>query len=208
MASCSRNTSAPSSAAADTALFNYLLDWMADVVQHPGKQGEVASCCAAPKARGKGILARAMKYLLGQHGFAISNAKHLTGNFNAHLRDCVFLFADEAFYAGDKAHVGILKSHHHRSRSDHRGQVSERRQAANCLHIMMAINETVGGPRRHCDSRRCCVLDVDDSHANDHAYFAAIQDELEHGGYEAMLHELLNRDISPDNLRKSPSPPP
>jgi len=26
----------------------------------------------------------------------------LVGNFNAHLIDCVLLFADEAFWAGDK----------------------------------------------------------------------------------------------------------
>ena len=38
---------------------------------------------------------------MGQHALKISNAKHLVGNFNSHLRDCVFLFADEAFFAGD-----------------------------------------------------------------------------------------------------------
>ena len=62
--------------------------------------------------------------ILGQHALHISNSKHLVGNFNAHLRDCVLLFADEAFYAGDKAHVGVLNSLITEPYPDHRGQVS------------------------------------------------------------------------------------
>lgn len=33
----------------------------------------------------------------------------LTGNFNSHLRDCIALFADEAFWAGDRAGESVLK---------------------------------------------------------------------------------------------------
>ena len=55
-------------------------------------------------------MANALKRIIGQHGLTISNSRHLVGNFNAHLRDCIFLFADEAFFAGDKQHVGVLNS--------------------------------------------------------------------------------------------------
>ena len=68
------------------------------MVQRPERQAETAIVMRGEKeGTGKGILARALLYLMGQHGYAISNAKHLTGQFNAHLRDCVFLFGDEAF---------------------------------------------------------------------------------------------------------------
>ena len=90
--------------------YEYLMSWLAYMVQHPELQGEVAVVMRGLEGCGKGILARAVKHIFGQHGFAISNAKHLIGNFNIHLRDCVFLFADEAFFAGDKAHVSVLKS--------------------------------------------------------------------------------------------------
>ena len=33
-----------------------------------------------------------------------------SGRTGRHLRDVVFLFADEAFFAGDRAHVGVVKS--------------------------------------------------------------------------------------------------
>ena len=186
----------------DDGLFNYLLDWMADLVRQPGKQGEVCVVLCGPEGTGKGILARAIKYLLGQHGLAISNSKHLTGNFNAHLRDVVFLFADEAFYAGDKAHVGVLKSLVTEPYLTIEGKYQNAVQLPNYLHIMMASNEMWVVPAS-LRSRRWLVLDVDDSHANDHDYFAAIQAELEHGGCEAMLHELLER-TPVGNLRKIP----
>ena len=43
------------------------------------------------------------------HALQITHAKHLTGAFNAHMRTVLFMFADEAFFAGDKANEGALK---------------------------------------------------------------------------------------------------
>ena len=54
-------------------------------------------CCAAEGA-GKGIFFNWIVRGWGQHGIHITHAKHLIGNFNAHLRNCVALFADEAFW--------------------------------------------------------------------------------------------------------------
>jgi hypothetical protein len=96
--------------AGNRAHFDYLIGWMARLVQHPDQQGETAIVMRGGEGTGKGTLAQALLHILGQHGLTISNAKHLTGNFNGHLRDCASLFADEAFYAGDKQHVGVLKA--------------------------------------------------------------------------------------------------
>ncbi len=186
----------------NTELFDYLLGWMADLVQNPAKQGEVAIVMRGGEGTGKGILARAIKYLMGQHGFAISNAKHLTGNFNAHLRDCVLLFADEALYAGDKAHVGILKSIITEPYLTIEGKYQNAVMSPNYLHLILASNEQWVVPAS-LESRRFFVLDVSNERANDHLYFAAIQHELDHGGHEAMLHELLRR-TPVGNLRRVP----
>ena len=126
-----------------------------------------------PEGTGKGTLARAMMRILGQHALHISNAKHLIGNFNAHLRDCVFLFADEAFYAGDKAHVGVLKSLITEPYLTIEGKYQNAVQTPNFLHIMMASNEDWVVPAS-LEARRFCVLEVSDAHKDDHAYFAAI----------------------------------
>ena len=48
--------------------------------------------------------------MFGSHRRHISQAKHLVGHFNSHLQHCSYLFADECFFAGDKAHEGVLKT--------------------------------------------------------------------------------------------------
>ncbi len=68
---------------------------------------------------------------------------------------------------------------------------------------MMASNSDWVVPAS-LNSRRWLVLDVPATKVGDHAYFAAIYAELENGGYEAKLYDLLNRDISKSNLRAVP----
>ncbi len=176
-------------------LYDYVLNWMARLVQFPAQQGEVAIVLKGIEGAGKGIVARALLYILGQHGLTISHAKHLTGNFNSHLRDAVFLFADEAFYAGDKAHVGVLKALITEPTLTIEAKYQNAVQAPNFLHIMMASNEEWVVPAG-LEARRFLVLLVASTFAQNRAHFAAIQKEMEAGGYEAMLHDLLNADLS------------
>ena len=58
---------------------------------------------------GKGTLGNALVRIFGQHATHISSVDHLAGRFNAHLRDACFLFADEAWWPGDKSAEGTLK---------------------------------------------------------------------------------------------------
>ena len=57
-----------------------------------------------------GPIARAIIRIFGRHGQRISNSRHLVGNLDLPLRDLVFLFPDEAFFAGDSANVGALNA--------------------------------------------------------------------------------------------------
>jgi hypothetical protein len=68
-------------------------------------------------------------------------------------------------------------------------------EARNFLHVIMASNEEWVVPAS-LEARRFFVLDVSNEKTGDFDYFRAIQDELEAGGYAAMLHDLLNVDLS------------
>ena len=127
--------------AGDSSLRDWLIGWMARLVQSPGEQGEVAVVMRGIEGCGKGTLAKALLHILGQHGMAISNAKHLTGNFNGHLRDTVLLFADEAFFAGDRAHVGVLKALITEPTLTIEAKYANAVQMPNFVHLMMASNE-------------------------------------------------------------------
>jgi hypothetical protein len=54
------------------------------------------------------------------------------------------------------------------------------------------------------EARRWAVFDVGEGRIQDHAYFAAIDNEMENGGYEALMRELMNFDLSTVNLRAIP----
>lgn len=183
--------------------YEYTIRWLARMVQHPAEQGEVAIVLRGVEGTGKGTLARAMKRILGQHALAISNSKHLTGNFNSHLRDCVFLFADEAFFAGDRQHVGVLKSIITEPYLTIEGKYQNAVQTPNFLHLMMASNEEWVVPAS-LEARRFFVLEVSNAHKDDHGWFAEIWAEMENGGYAAMLHDLLRFDLTTFNVRRVP----
>jgi hypothetical protein len=183
--------------------FDYLIGWLARLVQYPAQQGEVAVVLRGAEGTGKGTLANAIRHLFGPHGLAVNSSEHLVGRFNGHLRDVVFLFADEAFYAGNKAHIGALKSLITEPRLPIEAKYKNPIEAPNFIHLMMASNEEWVVPAS-VDSRRFFVLDVSSARANDHAYFAAIWAELDDGGYEAMLHDLLTHDLTGFNVRRVP----
>ncbi len=188
----------------DPVRFDYLMGWMARMIQHPAEQGEVAVVMRGDEGTGKGTVAKALKHIIGHHALAIANGKHLVGNFNSHLRDVVFLFADEAFFAGDRAHVGVLKSIITEPYLTVEAKYANAVEVPNYLHLMMASNNEWVVPAA-MDSRRFFVLEVVDTVANNHEYFAAISAQMEAGGYAAMLHDLLAYDLSAFNVRAVPT---
>ncbi|WP_284946730.1 primase-helicase family protein [Acidisoma cladoniae] len=188
----------------DDERFNYLMGWMARMLQRPAEQGEVAVVMKGGEGTGKGTLAKALLKILGQHGLAISNAKHLIGNFNGHLRDAIMLFADEAFFAGDRAHVGVLKSIITEPYLTVEAKFQNAIQMPNFLHVMMASNEEWVVPAS-LDARRFFVLEVVDAAKNDHKYFGEIWAQMDAGGYAAMLQDLLAYDLTHFNVRAVPA---
>jgi hypothetical protein len=185
------------------ANFDYLMSWMARLVQRPAEMGEVAVVMRGEQGVGKGILANALRRIIGPHAMRISESKHLTGNFNLHLRDLVFLFADEAFFAGDKANVGVLKSLITEDTLTIEGKHMNAYEARNYLHLMMASNNEWVVPAELTD-RRFFMLDVGNGKRRDYPYFQQIWDELGAGGFAAMLDFLMSFDLSEFNVREVP----
>ncbi len=187
-------------------LFQYVMGWFARMIQQPGSPGEVAIVLQGGRGTGKGMFGNAICMLLGQHACHVTNGKHVTGNFNAHLEDCVFLFADEAFWAGDKAAENVLKGLITEPVTPIERKFGDLKHTVNMLHILMASNNDWVVPAG-LDERRYCVLKVNNSMAGDFEYFAALQYEINNGGLAAMLHELQNLDISTFNVRDVPKTP-
>jgi hypothetical protein len=52
---------------------------------------------------GKSFVGDCIRSLYGCHGMELTDASHLTGNFNAHLLDKAFIFVDEGVFSGSGA---------------------------------------------------------------------------------------------------------
>jgi hypothetical protein len=176
----------------------YILRWTAWSVQHPGELAEVALALRGGKGSGKGMFGKSVAKCFGEHALHIFQQNHLTGNFNGHLRTCLFLFADEAFWAGDKKGESVLKG----LITEHSLMIEQKGidaiQWPNRLHIMMAANADWVVPASH-DERRFAVFDVSNKYAKGMApedvrmaYFDALHNELKNGGLETMLYDLLH----------------
>lgn len=187
----------------DKKLNRYVLRWLARMIQQPWLPGEVALVLKGNKGVGKGKFVEPFCKLLGQHAMQIFNGKHLTGTFNAHLEDCILLYVDEAYWAGDKSAEGVLKGAITEPILPIERKGFDLRTVRNMLHIIMASNNDWVVPAS-MDERRYCVLHVSDKHIQDHEYFAAIDEELKHGGLESMLHHLQSLDISEFEVRAVP----
>jgi hypothetical protein len=152
---------------------------------------------------GKGITAKQFGRLFGAHFRHVAQAKHLVGHFNAHLQQCSVLFADEAFFAGDRAHEGILKALITEDTLLIEPKGIDTFVVRNSLHLILSSNNDWVIPAG-ADARRFFVLDVASTRMRDFSYFDAIAKEMDSGGREALLDLLMQRNLSEFNIRSVP----
>lgn len=183
-------------AAGDADVDAYIMDWMASMVQRPGRPGEVALCLQGEKGTGKGTLGRALAKLAGRHGLHITSPEHLTGRFNVHLRDVICLFADEAVTPYDQAANSRLKGIITEPTLTFEGKGANAESGKNLIHVIMASNDDWFLPMSWADERRYLVQRVSSSRRGDSTFFGKVHDQIENGGLGAMLWDLLHRDIT------------
>ena len=184
------------------AYFEYLLDWMADVIQNPTKKPGVAIVLRGGSGTGKGTFASIFGSLFGNHFLPLTEAKHITGTFNSHLMNCLLLFADEAMFGGDEKAESALKTLISESTKEIEFKYQNTFIVPNYIHLIIASNKQYV-IRLEGDDRRYFVLDVNKKVQKEHDYFNAIYKETDKGGRQALMYFLLNRKIS-RNLKNIP----
>ena len=105
----------------------------------------------------------------------------MTGQFNAHMASCLLLQADEAIWAGDKAVEGRLKGLITAPMQQIEAKGIDPIRLDNFVRLIMTSNEDWVVPAGK-DERRFAVLDVDPRCAQNHEYFAEMDEEMAAGG--------------------------
>ena len=153
---------------------------------------------------GKSKIGQVMGALIGDdHYISVASPRYITGQFNSHMASLLLLHADEAFWAGDKKSEGTLKDlvtgHYHMI--EYKGVDPIR--IKNYIRLFVTGNPDWLIPAGSKE-RRWAVFDMGEDHMQDNSYFAAIDEEMNNGGREALMHYLLNFDLSQVDLRSIP----
>lgn len=184
-------------------VFGYVLRWIAWKVQHPGELPEVSIALIGKKGTGKTTFGKTLVRIFGAHGMAANNAEQILGRFNGHLESKCFVYADESMWGGDRVHEGRLKILITDKDATFEYKGMTHFSGVNRVGLIFAGNEKWVVPAT-MDERRFCVSEVSDKHiAPDSAppdhpnrlYWDAIHRELDNGGCEAFLYEMLSMDL-------------
>jgi hypothetical protein len=186
----------------EEAHYIYVRKWLARLIQFPwlidtslvlrGKQGT-----------GKGIFVSAIGKLFGPYYAPLASIEKIIGRFNAHLKNALLIYADEAIWDGRKGQEGLLKSLITEKTIFIEAKGRDGYWINNYKHLIVSSNETQA-VHLDPDDRRFFVLDVSDARKEDLRYFNKIQKQLESGGYEALMYDLQNEDLRDFDPRVMP----
>jgi Family of unknown function (DUF5906) len=187
----------------DETLFQWVFGFFAHIVQRPRERLGVSLVMRGKMGSGKTKVGEIIGSLFPQHYFLVDDPRYVTGQFNAHMATCLLLQADEAVWAGDKAAEGRLKGLVTSPIQQIEQKGIDPIRLPNYVRLILTSNEDWVVPAGK-DERRFCVVDVDPRCAKDHGYFREMDEELESGGREALLADLLGFDLDSVNMRQIP----
>jgi len=195
----------------DQTAYVWLMSWMAQMLQKPEDKLGTAVVLRGSRGCGKTTLGMALRKVIGHiHSRKVSQQHHVTGHFNAHLQDCLFLLVEEGIWGGNKSAEGVLKDLITGDTAMIEAKFIGAVEMPNYTRVMITSNEKWVVPAGKAE-RRFLVLDAIDlfeglpeDDPSRKAYFDPLYDEMEQGGYEAMLADLLEWDYTQVNLRQPP----
>lgn len=183
--------------------FQWLLGWMAHLVQHPEQKPGTAVVLRGAKGAGKDTVGHYLGALFPRHHVTLSQPEHLTGRFNAHMETAILIHLEEGYWAGNHAAEGVLKNLITCQTLEIERKGIDPYKIDHFGRLLITSNADWVVPATPGE-RRFFVLDVSPAHAKDTAYFGAIWKEQVNGGAGALLHFLQSFDLSGFDVRNPP----
>jgi len=190
--------------------FEWLMTWLAQIFQHPGKKLGSAVVIKGRKGTGKSVLFDWIREAIGAASLKVSRRDEIVGGFNKHQQGLILLVCEEAFWAGDSQAGGVLKDMITSDEMLLTPKGVDSMRFDNFMRLAMISNERWIVPAGLEDERRFFVLHCGDDRRGDIEFFAEVEKQMLSGGIEAMVYELMHwKPIGGDwnVLRKPPVTP-
>ncbi|MEM7425290.1 MAG: primase-helicase family protein [Pseudomonadota bacterium] len=188
----------------DAATYEWVMAWFASIFQKPRERYGTSLTLRGEMGAGKSLPGEIIGSLIAPHYFQVDDPRFITGQFNSHLKACLLLQAEEAFWAGDKQAEGRLKGMVTSSRQmiEHKGV--DPITMDNYVRLLVTSNEDWVVPAG-LRERRFAVLDVSPEVVGNREHFSEIHREMaKPGAKEALLYEMLNFPLQAIAMRVIP----
>lgn len=172
--------------------YNYLMTWIAHIVQRPWEIPGVMVVLKGKKGTGKSILGEKVlkKYIFGKFGMKTPNIEALLGQYNSRIEGKVFCLLEEAFWGGDKKHESGLKDIITSDEAELRAKYKGDKSFDNFLRLMAVSNEDYIVPATE-EERRYFILQLSEARMQDTEYFEDLVYQMEHeNGISEFMHKL------------------
>jgi hypothetical protein len=185
------------------AYFNWVFGFFAHIVQRPRERIGVALVMRGDQGVGKTKAGEVLGSLFPRHYFLVDDSRYVTGQFNAHMASCLLLQAEEAVWAGDKVAEGRIKGLITSKIQQIESKGVDPIRLNNYVRVIMTSNNEWVVPAGK-DERRFAVFDINPRCIRNYDYFREMDEELDNGGREALLYDLLHFDLSSIEMRSIP----
>jgi Family of unknown function (DUF5906) len=188
-------------------VLDYQIKWTAYGLQNLARKVETSLLFIGQQGGGKGTFANVLLRCYGSHGLYLNKKEQLVGRFNAHLSNALLAHIDESFFGGDRASAGVVKSLITETRIPVEPKFMDIYEVTNRLRLIFTSNE-----------KHALHLDYDDRRAATFAtnwiwhteserldYFNRLHDEINNGGVEAFLFDMLQMDLTGFDPRVIPA---
>lgn len=174
------------------AHFNYIISWLADIIQNPGYKPGVALVLKGLKGVGKDTLAEVLKIIIGRrHTAHVPATERLTARFNAAFATAILIHVEEAIWGGQRESKGVVQSLITCPEMPLERKNIDTVQVDSYCRLLFTTNESWAVPAT-ADERRYAVFEVSPERRGDRQYFNALYRQIENGGCAGFLSYLLD----------------
>ncbi|MFM7026033.1 MAG: primase-helicase family protein [Limnohabitans sp.] len=191
--------------AGNTSSFDYLVRFMAHMIQRPEEKPGVMITLLGGQGTGKGVYFSLLRAIWPRTTLQASNIEQITGRFNACLERNFIICMDEALFAGDRRAMDSLKSIITESMLQIEQKFQPTRTIRSVHRLFASSNHSHFG-NIELDDRRFVFLRVSDVKQQDTTYFgeivAAINDPTT---ISALLYYLQRKNLNSFDVRRKPN---
>jgi hypothetical protein len=188
----------------DQAIYQYLIGYLAHMVQKPEEKPGVMIVLLGGQGIGKGTLFRLLRRLWPRASLLVSDVELVIGRFNAQLERTYVVCMDEAIFKGDRKAQDRLKS----LITEEHIVVEQKYQPSrttNSIHRIFAFSNHDHFAHVESDDRRMFFIRVSESRKQDTQYFSKVDAAIKDTNViNAMFFDLIKYSLSTFNVRNRP----